>query len=220
MTALVELRGLTVDREGRRILDSISLHLGPGERAVLTGRNGAGKTTLLRAIVGLQARTSGSVTLAGIACATERDFRRARLRTGFLFQDPDDQLFCPTVIEDVAFGPVNQGHAPAAAIALAAAALADLGLGHLAERSVHRLSGGEKRLVCLAGLLVMRPDILLLDEPVNALDAAAGAALLDRLAGFGGAMIVASHDPALAGLLGARRCHLEGGHLSCDVIRG
>lgn len=213
MTPEVELDRVSFDRDGRRVLDGVSLRLMPGQRIGLCGPNGAGKTTLLRLIVGLSRPIAGEVRLAGRTCRSEADFRRARPAIGFLFQESDDQLFSPTVVEDVAFGPLNLGIPAAAALAAARAELADLGLEHLAERPVHGLSGGEKRLVCLAGLFVMRPRVLLLDEPVNGLDEAAAALLLSRLQAFSGAMVIVTHDPGLADQLGAERMTLRGGHL-------
>lgn len=213
MTPEVELDRVSFDRDGRRVLDGVSLRLMAGQRIGLCGPNGAGKTTLLRLIVGLSRPIAGEVRLAGRPCRSEADFRRARPAIGFLFQESDDQLFSPTVVEDVAFGPLNLGIPAAEALAAARAELADLGLEHLAERPVHGLSGGEKRLVCLAGLFVMRPRVLLLDEPVNGLDEAAAALLLSRLQAFSGAMVIVTHDPGLADQLGAERMTLRGGHL-------
>lgn len=204
MTPPVALRAVTLARGGGIVLREVDLVLAPGERLAIVGPNGAGKTTLLRAIVGLDRPLAGEVRLFGAPCAAERDFRRVRPRIGYLFQDSDDQLFCPTVIEDVAFGPRNIGCGPAEAEERARAALAGLGIGHLAERISHRLSGGEKRLVCLAGLLAMRPDVLLLDEPTNGIDAENGARLRAALAGFAGAMLLVSHDDGVVASLATR----------------
>lgn len=213
MTPEIELEGLCLSRAGQRVLDKVSCRLMPGERVALTGPNGAGKTTLLRCIVGLERAEAGQVRLAGASCVTEAEFRRARPAIGFLFQESDDQLFCPTVIEDVAFGPLNLGLTRVQAFDRAAAELATLGLSHLAQRPVHRLSGGEKRLVCLAGLLAMAPRVLLLDEPDTALDPAARDILLHHLDRFTGAMVLVTHDAGLAGRLGARVMSLVGGQI-------
>ena len=213
MTPEVALRDLAFARDGRMVLAGLTLDLMPGERLVVSGANGAGKTTLLRLIAGLIRPTAGQVRLAGVLCRREADFRPARRAIGFLFQDSDDQLFSPTVIEDVAFGPLNLGLSRAAAFAQAQAQLAALQLDHLADRPVRALSGGEKRLVCLAGLLVMRPRLLLLDEPTTGLDPEAEARLTGHLQAFAGAMILVSHDAGLAGQLGARRAVLVGGQL-------
>jgi len=213
MDALIELTDLAVARGGESVFACAALALHPGERLAIVGPNGAGKTTLLRTVIGLEMPSEGSVTLFGQTCRSERDFRALRPSIGFLFQDSDDQLFCPTVIEDVAFGPLNTGCSEAEADARARETLAHLGIGHLAERVTHRLSGGEKRLVCLAGLLAMRPEVLLLDEPTNGVDAKNGERLLVALAGFEGAMIVVSHDDRFVAQIGTRAMLLSGGRL-------
>ncbi len=194
MTLLFELADVSVARGGRLVLDRVALRLEAGERLALVGSNGAGKTTLLRTLVGLERPASGRVVAFGAERRVEKDFREVRALAGYLFQDPDDQLFSPTVIEDVAFGPLNLGLAPREATARAEATLARLGLTHLARRVTHRLSGGEKRLVGLAGVLAMEPRVLLLDEPTNALDETHLARLSEILAGLDVAQVIVSHD--------------------------
>jgi cobalt/nickel transport system ATP-binding protein len=218
MTALLELDGVRVVRDGRRVLDGASLALAPGERLALVGDNGAGKTTLLRTLVGLETPEAGRVLAFGRELRGEVDFRAARPRIGFLFQDPDDQLFCPTVLEDVAFGPLNLGRPEAEAFAAARATLDRLGLAALSDRLTHRLSGGEKRLAALAGVLATGAEALLLDEPTNALDARARAALIDRLAGLDAAMILVSHDRDLLARLATRAVALRGGRVAPALI--
>ncbi len=213
MTAPVVIEDVQVLRDGRAVLDGATLRLAPGERLAIVGPNGAGKTTLLRALVGLEQPARGRVVLFGADCRTEADFRKARRRIGFLFQDSDDQLFCPSVIEDVAFGPLNLGARPDEARATAQAALDGLGLGHLADRFTHRLSGGEKRLICLAGLLAMQPEVLLLDEPTNGVDLANGQRLREALLGFSGAMILVSHDDGFVADIATRAMVLGQGRL-------
>jgi cobalt/nickel transport system ATP-binding protein len=209
--ALIDARGLVVDRGGRRVLDGADLALHAGERVGLGGANGAGKTTLLRTLVGLERPRAGTVTAFGQERVSERDFHEVRLRAGYLFQDPDDQLFCATVLEDVAFGPLNRGLDDDAAHGVAAATLARLDLAHLAERVTHRLSGGEKRLAALAGVLALEPEVLLLDEPTGGLDADHRARLLDRLAALPQAMLIVSHDPGFLDALATRRLLLADG---------
>ncbi|MCE1237264.1 MAG: energy-coupling factor ABC transporter ATP-binding protein [Hyphomicrobiales bacterium] len=194
VTPLFDLADVSVDRAGRRVLDRVSLRLDPGERLALVGPNGAGKTTLLRALVGLETPSAGRLVAFGRERRVEKDFREVRARAGFLFQDADDQLFSPTVIEDVAFGPLNLGLSAKEAVARAEETLERLGLAALARRITHRLSGGEKRLVALAGVLAMRPEALLLDEPTNALDAERFARLEAILADLPLAMVIVSHD--------------------------
>ncbi|RWR30052.1 ABC transporter ATP-binding protein [Sinirhodobacter populi] len=213
MIPVVALSDLTVTRGGAAVLRGLSLRLGMRERLAIVGPNGAGKTTLLRCIVGLERPVAGRIALFGTACGVERDFRPFRPRIGFLFQDSDDQLFCPTVAEDVAFGPLNTGATAAGARDRALEALAALGIAHLAERVTHRLSGGEKRLVCLAGLLAMRPEVLLLDEPTNGIDAENMARLRAALEAFDGAMILVSHDAGFVAGLATRAMLMRDGAL-------
>jgi cobalt/nickel transport system ATP-binding protein len=198
---------------GGAVLAGVDLELRAGERIAVVGGNGAGKTTLLHVIVGLRRATAGTVAAFGRVCTRERDFQPVRARAGLLFQDPDDQLFCPTVAEDVAFGPLNLGRSPAAAAAIAERTLADLGLAGFGQRITHKLSGGEKRLVSLAAVLAMAPDVLLLDEPTNALDATAAARLVDLLAALPQAMLIVTHDLALVERLATRVMLLDAGIL-------
>ncbi|EEY04914.1 ABC transporter family protein [Brucella neotomae 5K33] len=142
MKPLLSLDRVSVSRDGRNVLDKLSLSLAAGERLALIGDNGVGKTTLLRTIVGLEP-ASGEITAFGINCRNESDFRKIRAKAAYLFQDPDDQLFCPTVIDDVAFGPLNLGLSRQEAMELSNGLLHDLGLGHLAGRITHHLSGGK-----------------------------------------------------------------------------
>ena len=213
MTALIELRDVTIARAGATVLSGVDLTLERGERLALIGPNGAGKTTLLRSIVGLEPAGGGSICLFGEECSTERQFRKARPRIGFLFQDSDDQLFCPTVIEDVAFGPLNMGCTMAEARERGISALEGLGISHLAERISHRLSGGEKRLVCLAGLFAMQPDVLMLDEPTNGVDVDNGLRLRQALHDFPGAMVLVSHDTEFVDELATRAMVVRRGRL-------
>lgn len=217
MSALFDLSGVSVRRSGRLVLDRVDLRLDSGERLALAGANGAGKTTLLRAIVGLEALETGEISAFGRPRRDEGDFRDLRQRVGFLFQDSDDQLFAPTVIEDVAFGPLNLGFTPAQAIERAKAVLADLDLLSLERRVTHHLSGGEKRLVALAGVLAMDPDVLLLDEPTNALDEAHLDRLTAILAELPVTMILVSHDAHFLATLSTRAVLLEDGRLKPAV---
>ena len=214
VTPLFEVAGLTVVRDGRPVLDHLDLTLAAGERLALAGANGAGKSTLLRCLVGLERPAAGRIAAFGRERLKEADFHEVRLRAGLLFQDADDQLFAPTVLEDVAFGPLNRGLAADAATDLARRVLADLDLAHLADRLTHRLSGGEKRLAALAGVLAMQPDVLLLDEPTNALDAAARDHLVAILAALPAAMILVSHDADFLERLATRAAVLAGGKLA------
>ncbi|WP_041642561.1 energy-coupling factor ABC transporter ATP-binding protein [Azoarcus olearius] len=201
---LIEGRGLHLAREGRTVIAALDLVLDAGERLFVLGPSGAGKTTLLHALLGFVPLAAGTLAVFGEARRCERDFIPLRGPLGLLFQDPGDQLFGPTVAEDVAFGPLNLGLAPAQAAARAEATLAALDIAHLAARPVHALSGGEQRLAALAGVLAMAPRVLLLDEPTNGLDADASARVLAALAQTGLPMVVASHDPACIEALATR----------------
>lgn len=218
MTTLLELSDITVERAGRRVLDRVSLRLDAGERLALIGANGAGKTTLLRTLVGLERPVTGRIVAFGAERRVEKDFREVRALAGYLFQDPDDQLFSPTVIEDVAFGPLNLGLAPKDAVARAEATLERLALAHLARRITHRLSGGEKRLVALAGVLAMEPRALLLDEPTNALDETHLARLSEILASLDVAMVVVSHDRHFLEHHATRAVLLKDGRLGAAAL--
>jgi cobalt/nickel transport system ATP-binding protein len=215
---LLALEGVHCGYDGRAVLAGCDLRLAAGERLALVGTNGTGKSTLLQVLVGLVRPRAGRVLAFGRACRREADFVAVRRRVGLVFQDPDDQLFCPTVLEDVAFGPLNLGRPPEQARADAGAALAALGLGHLAGRVPHRLSAGERRLVAVATVLAMQPEVLLLDEPSNGLDAGARARLLDHLAGLAGqharTMLIVSHDRALLERLATRAVALADGRLT------
>ena len=217
MSAVIALEHVSVARGGRRVLQDLSLTLQEGERLALVGANGAGKTTLLRTIVGLEAAT-GVIIAFGVRCRCEVDFRKVRARAAYLFQDPDDQLFCPTVIDDVAFGPLNLGMRRADALALARALLADMALEHLADCITHDLSDGEKRLVSLATVLAMRPAVLLLDEPTNGLDESRMQCMLELLSRQRAAMIIVSHDWSLLERLCERAVVLQHGQLSPAVL--
>lgn len=176
------------------LLDNLSLDVAPGERLGLVGPNGSGKTTLLRLIVGLERPQSGSIEILGRARSTDADFAEARREVGLVFQDSDDQLFCPTVHEDVAFGPFNLGLSHAEVHNVVHETLDLLGLRHLEDRVTYRLSEGQKRLVALATVLAMKPRVLLLDEPTTGLDEKHERRLVEVLMGLPQEMLVVSHN--------------------------
>ena len=212
MTALIRAEQVSYSYPQRgMVLDQADLSLFVDEKVSLEGSNGAGKTTLLNLLVGLNKPKAGRIIAFGRERFVEADFIEVRSKAGFLFQDPDDQLFCPTVLEDVAFGPMNQGKTPEEAKAVSLEVLDCLGLAGFDERVTHQLSGGEKRLVTLASVLAMKPEVLLLDEPSNALDKEARIRLIEVLQSLSQAMIIISHEPGFLDALVTRRTRLEGG---------
>lgn len=218
MNTVLELADVTVRRGQATLLDAVNWSVSEGDRWVVLGANGAGKTTLLRTLVGLEKSTAGRLVAFGAERRVEADFREVRALAGYLFQDPDDQLFSPTVIEDVAFGPLNLGRTQKEAVARAEATLERLHLSHLARRVTHRLSGGEKRLVGLATVLAMEPQALLLDEPTNALDEAHLARLVEILNTLDAAMVIVSHDRLFLEQLASRAMLLKDGRLSPTAL--
>ncbi len=164
------------------------------ERIGLVGPNGCGKTTLFHLIVGLLQPNSGQILFRAKTMESQEDFKALRKDVGFLFQSSDDQLFSPTVIEDVAFGPLNLGFSVDKSRDIALATLDKLGLSGFEDRITHKLSGGEKKLVALATILSMNPELLLLDEPTNNLDSATRNSLIEILNTLQLPYIIISHD--------------------------
>jgi len=190
------------------------------EKAALLGDNGSGKTTLLHLMVGLLCPQKGRILFCGRTMETEQDFQELRRKVGMLFQHVDDQLFCPSVLEDVAFGPLNLGYSAEEAKTISRKTLASIGLAGYEERITHRLSGGEKRLVALATVLAMKPSVLLMDEPTNDLDHEARERLLDVLAGLDMSFLLISHDWDFLARLCNRFYSLEGGRVrASDTIK-
>jgi len=195
------------------ILNNINFKLFPGDRIALTGQNGAGKTTLLHILVGLIKHQKGELIAFNKLRSKESDFIEVRANLGLLFQDSDDQLFCPTVLEEVAFGPLNLGKTGAEAIRIARETLSQLGMIGFEEKITHKLSGGEKQMIALASVLAMDPKVLLLDEPSNALDSEARQRLISTLQSLSQAMIIISHDSDFLNQLANRWVKLEAGEL-------
>lgn len=195
------------------VFSGVNLSLGPGERLGVLGRNGSGKSTLLHIGAGLLKPDSGRVRFGERLCREEKDFVQARKSLGYLLQRAEDQLFCATVLEDVAFGPYNLGHSADEAEAMAGATLKALGLARLADQNGQRLSGGEQKLAALASILVMRPELLFLDEPTNDLDEGARALLQKVLEEADLPSVVVSHDLPFLLAICTRFCRLENGGL-------
>ncbi|MEN6559776.1 MAG: ABC transporter ATP-binding protein [Acidobacteriota bacterium] len=196
------------------VLAGLTFELGEGERAALVGLNGSGKTTLLMAAVGLVGH-EGLIRVDGIALG-RRTTGEVRQRVGFLFNVPEDQILFPLAIEDAAFGLLRRGEAREASYRRAGEMLGELGAGGLARQPVMHMSHGQKQRVALAGALVTRPPLLLLDEPTAGLDPAGRKALALLLNGFGAAMLVATHDLDFAGRVCRRYIVLDGGRIAYD----
>jgi cobalt/nickel transport system ATP-binding protein len=192
---IIELKGVNFAYTGGPpVLRELDFMLRPGQRIGIMAPNGSGKTTLFHLIMGLVKPLAGEIAIFGRTLREEKDFIEVRRRIGLLFQDPDDQLFSPTVLEDVAFGPLNLGKTKAEAVAVARRILAFLGLDGFENRITFKLSGGEKRLVSLATVLAMEPEVLLLDEPENGLDTRTRSRLLEILLGLDIAYVLISHE--------------------------
>ena len=178
---------------GRSVLSGLSLRL-TEPRIGIIGRNGSGKTSLVRLLAGLLAPTTGTVRLHGLDPARERKAMLGRI--GLVFQNPDRMILFPTVVEELAFGLIQQGQPKPQADAAVRAALAADGRGHWADAAISTLSQGQRHYLCLLSVLLMAPDILLLDEPLAGLDLPTQARLNRRLAALPQQVITVSHDPA------------------------
>ncbi len=202
--------------DGRIALNDISFTIDPGESVALVGPNGAGKTTLFLRLCGVLSGTMGQVSAAGLDPADPAQRKRMPQVIGIVFQNPDDQLFSPTVLEDVAFGPLNTGASPTEATARALEALRAVGLPDGGERVPFLLSGGDKRRAALAGVLAMKPAVLLLDEPTAFLDPRGRRELIRLLQSLPGTRLIATHDLELVLELCPRVMILDGGRLVAD----
>jgi cobalt/nickel transport system ATP-binding protein len=215
MSCAVDARGLRFRYPGGTVgLDGLDLHVTHGERVAVLGPNGAGKTTLMLHLNGLL-RGEGELTVAGVRVGAG-DLHELRARVGLVFQDPDDQLFMPTVAEDVAFGPLNLGCGPAEAEARVRDALAAVRMAGVEDRAPHQLSLGQRRRVAIATTLAMRPSLLVLDEPSANLDPRARRELIEVLDRLERTLLVVTHDLPFAATLCERAVVLSGGRIVAD----
>jgi len=211
---IIELRNISYHypySEGP-ILENLNFSA-PEKHIGVIGSNGCGKTTFFQIIVGLLTPTSGQLFFHGEEIKNKNQLHDLRREVGFLFQNSDDQLFSPTVVEDVAFGPLNLGYSPAAAEEIALKTLTDLGLEGFEDRITHRLSGGEKKLVALATILAMKPKMMLLDEPTNNLDPRTRTRLINILQGLDLHQIIISHDWDFLDQTGSTLYQIERGRI-------
>jgi cobalt/nickel transport system ATP-binding protein len=201
---------------GRIALDALSFTVEPGACVALVGPNGAGKTTLFLRLCGVLAGKPGEATVSGLDPAIPEHRKKLPEVVGVVFQNPDDQLFSPTVEEDVAFGPLNMGATVDEARARVAEALSAVGLPRAGDRVPFQLSGGEKRRAALAGVLAMRPSVLLLDEPSMFLDPRGRRELIGVIRGLPGTKLIATHDLDLVLDTCPRVLVLDAGKLAAD----
>ncbi|KWX65801.1 cobalt ABC transporter ATP-binding protein [Mycobacterium sp. NAZ190054] len=201
--------------DGNVALDGIDLDIAPGERVALLGPNGAGKTTLMLHLNGVLSALEGSIEIGGIRLSrsTLRDIRR---KVGLVFQDPDDQLFMPTLAQDVAFGPANFGLRGAELQARVAHALEVVSMSDLAERSPAHMSGGQRRRAALATVLACEPEVLVLDEPSANLDPVARRELAETLSRLDATMLIVTHDLPYAAQLCRRAIVMDHGVVVAD----
>ena len=201
--------------DGHQALFGVDLRIEPGERVALLGPNGAGKTTLVLHLNGILRPGRGAISVAGLP-VTKANLREIRSRVGIVFQDPDDQLFMPTVGEDVAFGPRNLGLPEEEVAARVAAALEQVGMTGYADRPPHHLSFGQRRRVAVATVLSMHPEVLVLDEPSSNLDPAGRRELAEVLEALPVTLLMVTHDLPYAMQLCPRSVVLDDGVVVAD----
>ncbi len=215
----VEIENLSFSYPGAPApaLSELTLSLAPSEHVAIVGPNGAGKSTLLLHLNGILEPDAGSVSVGGLPAIRE-NLREIRSRVGLVFQDPDDQLFMPTLLEDVAFGPLCQGESGAEAELRAREALLSVGLGDIdAGRAAHHLSGGEKRRAALATVLSMEPGVLAMDEPTASLDGRGRRQIAEILRARSQTVVVVTHDVEFAAAVCRRIVVMDGGIIVADA---
>jgi energy-coupling factor transporter ATP-binding protein EcfA2 len=215
MPAVLEVRNLSYRYEdGTVALRGVDFRLDSSENVALLGPNGSGKTTFALHLNGLLTG-QGEITVCGMR-VTKETALAVRRKIGMVFQDSDSQLFMPTVIDDVAFGPLNSGVPAVQAVERALAALDRVGMRSSAKRAPYHLSAGEKKRVAIAGVLAMEPEILVLDEPTTFLDPPAQRELAGLLAGLPQAKVVVTHDLRFAGALCSRAAFFDAGKIVAE----
>jgi energy-coupling factor transporter ATP-binding protein EcfA2 len=214
MTApVLEARGVRFRYpDGTKAFDGVDFQLPPGETVAVLGGNGSGKTTFLLHLNGLLCG-AGFLRVCGLP-VTKSNLLQIRQKVGMVFQDSDNQLFMPTALEDVAFGPLNLGQTPAAAMHAAEEALARTGMAHAAHKAPYHLSAGEKKRVAIAGVLAMRPEVLVFDEPTTFLDPPAQSSLLQLMLELPQAKLIATHDLEFAAALADRAVFFQQGRIA------
>jgi cobalt/nickel transport system ATP-binding protein len=215
---LLRVTGLSYSYEDVPVLRDISFSLESGDRLCVAGSNGSGKSTLLELIAGCMKPAFGEILINGERVSLKKSGERRK--TGIVFQDPDNQLFMPTVWEDTAFAVMHRGVSPKHGRELAFDALRAVGAEHLADRPPYKLSGGEKQRAAIASVLILKPDILLLDEPTAALDPRARKNIITLLRGLDCATIIAGHDLDMMLDLGGEALFLHKGGIAAKGRAG
>lgn len=216
----IECRKLSFRYPGQaHAIKEVNFSVARGEIVAILGENGAGKTTLLKHFNGILTPSGGKVLIQGREI-TKKNMKDVRRKVGFIFQNPDDQLFSATVAQDVAFGPANLGLGKEEILERVEAALAVVGMEGFGKRSPHTLSTGEKRRVCFAGVLAMKPEILVLDEPTANLDPKGAAEILELVKSLntkrGLSVVLSTHNVNIVPHIAKRACVLSGGHVVLD----
>lgn len=215
MQPIIEIEHLSYTYpDGKQALRDISLHIHPGEKVALVGANGAGKSTLLMHLNGVLSG-DGKITVDGMALNKETA-SVIRAKVGLVFQNPDDQLFSPTVNEDVAYGLVYQGRSDSEIEEGVRQALEAVGMGNYGDRNPYHLSGGEKKRVAIATVLSMRPQVLALDEPTAGLDPRSRRELIELLDDLPHTSFIATHDLAMVAKIATRVVVLEQGSVAAN----
>ncbi len=193
MSCSINLKAVGYTCNSKNIFNDVTLNVSHEEKVAIVGANGTGKSSLLKIIAGLIVQSSGGIFLFHEEMKSLKDFKSLRSQIGYLPQDVSDHFLCPTVIEDVMFALRAQGEKKERAYKKACDILEQLGVSHLEERIIYELSGGEQRIIALAGILITQPKILLLDEPTNALDEEAENRIIEILNGIKKSMVIVSH---------------------------
>ena len=201
--------------KGKPVISDVSLRIEPGESVGLIGANGAGKSTILKLILGLLRPTEGTVRVFGLETVKD-NLAAVRKRAGFVLQDPDDQMFMPTVLDDMMFAPLNYGMSREDAEARVSAVLKQLDLEYLRDRYNHRISGGEKRMAAIATILTMEPELILMDEPSSSLDPYNRRKVIDTVKGLPQTKLITSHDLDMILDICSRVILISGGKIAAD----
>lgn len=217
MEAIIEINHLNFSYpDGKQALNEISLRVMPGEKIALVGANGAGKSTLLMHLNGIY-EGNGEIIIQGLE-VKKANFGKVRALVGVVFQNPDDQLFSPTVYEDVAYGPIYQGLDKTTVKERVRQALESVHMADYAERNPYHLSGGEKKRIAIATVLSMQPEILVFDEPTAGLDPRARRELIELLHELPQTMLIATHDLGMVNMLTPRTVLLNRGKIIADGV--